>query len=65
LDSGVLVLVYMGTERLFVLCAEGVEVSFCLEIFNNCLFYVREGEKFFYTHLGGVNRSNLEVAAIF
>ena len=55
----------MGAEGLLVLGAQRVEVGFGLEIFDNCLFYVREGEKFFYTHLGGVNRSNLEVAAIF
>jgi hypothetical protein len=59
------VLVYVGAEGLLVLGAQRVEVGFGLEIFDNCLFYVREGEKFFYTHLGGVNRSNLEVAAIF
>ena len=64
-DCGILMLVYVGAEGLFVLTAELVEISFGLEIFDYCLFDVRKGEKFFYTHLGGVNRSNLEVAAIF
>lgn len=58
-------LVYVGSKGLLVLGTERVEVSFSLKIFDNRLFYVRKGEKFFYTHLGGVNRSILEVAAIF
>ncbi len=64
-DCGVLVLVYVRSEGLLVFGPEGVEIGFSLEIFDYSLFDVRKGEKFFYTHLGGVNRSNLEVAAIF
>lgn len=64
-DCGILVLVYVGAEGLLVLGAKWVEIGFGLEIFDYSLFDVRKGEKFFYTHLGGVNRSNLEVAAIF
>lgn len=55
----------VGAEWLLVFGTKLVEISFSLQIFDNSLFDVREGEKFFYTHLGGVNGSNLEVAAIF
>ena len=58
-------LVDVSPEGFFVFGGEDVEVSFGLEKFDNCLFDVREGEKFFYTHLGGVLWSILEVAAIF
>lgn len=47
-------LVYMSTKGLFMFVWKSFEVSFRLEEFDNGLFYVGEGEKFFYTHLGGV-----------
>ena len=64
-SSGCLMLINVSSERFFVLVRKYVEVGFGLEKFNHSLFYVGEGEKFFYTHLCGVLWSNLEVAAIF
>lgn len=64
-SSSCLMLIYVGSKGFFVLGRKYVEVGLGLKKFNHSLFYVGEGEKFFYTHLCGVLWSNLEVAAIF